>query len=216
MQKISPFDRHTDEYEQWFTKNRWVYEAELRAVMAFIPKTGKGVEIGVGSGRFSMPLGIRLGIEPSRNMGQIARKRGIQIVEGVAENLPLKKNEFAFAVMVTTVCFLDDIHKSFHEAYRILRGNGHFIVGIVDRESPVGRMYLQHQHENVFYREATFYSTDEIVQRMYASGFEDVECRQTILKTLSGTTRHEPVLNGHSRGSFVSICGIKREVRLGG
>lgn len=210
MPKILPFEKHTDKYEIWFTKNRWVYEAELLAVKELIPKTGQGIEIGVGSGRFASPLGIRLGIEPSTNMGKIAQERGIQISEGVAENLPLKKSKFDFALMVTAVCFLDDINKSFQEAYRILQENGLFIVGIVDRESPVGQIYLKHQQANVFYKEATFYSVDEIVKCMKYVGFRDFDYRQTIFKQLAKITDGEPVQTGYGKGSFVVICGIKR------
>jgi len=210
MAKILPFEKYTYEYENWFTKNSLVYEAELRAVKELIPESGQGIEIGVGSGRFALPLGIRLGIEPSANMGKIAKVKGIQVLDGVAENLPLKTSEFAFALMITTVCFLDDINKSFQEAYRILKEDGLLIVGIVDRKSPVGQIYLKHQHENVFYREATFYTVDEIVKCMKHSGFRNFDYRQTIFNKLSETTENEPVETGYGKGSFVVICGMKK------
>ena len=40
------------------------------------------VEIGVGTGRFAFPLGIRSGLEPLAKMATIARDRGISVVEG--------------------------------------------------------------------------------------------------------------------------------------
>jgi len=210
MPKILPFEQYTDKYENWFIKNRWVYQAELSAVKQFIPKTGQGIEIGIGSGRFARPFGIRLGIEPSANMRNRAKARGIQAIGGVAEKLPLKKSEFTFVLMITTVCFLDDINKSFQEAYRILHPGGHFIVGIVDRESPIGQIYLKHQHENVFYKDATFYTTEEIVKYMKDAGFISFNYRQTIFTKLSKIDKKEPVANGYSKGSFVVICGKKR------
>lgn len=81
MPKISPFQKNVDQYERWFTKNRWVYEAELRAVKALLPEAGLGVEIGVGTGRFAAPLGIKIGVEPSIRMKKIAQDRGIQILD---------------------------------------------------------------------------------------------------------------------------------------
>ena len=66
MPKISPFEKYAEQYEEWFVENRWVYEAELRAVKAMLPVGGHGVEIGVGSGRFAEPLGIKIGVEPSK------------------------------------------------------------------------------------------------------------------------------------------------------
>ena len=50
--KISPFQMHTGQYENWFAEHRWVYEAELRAVKALLPESGRGVEVGVGTDRF--------------------------------------------------------------------------------------------------------------------------------------------------------------------
>lgn len=61
MPRISPFEKYAEQYESWFEKNRWVYEAELRAVKAMLPAVGTGLEIVVGTGRFAGPLGIKDG-----------------------------------------------------------------------------------------------------------------------------------------------------------
>jgi SAM-dependent methyltransferase len=47
-----------------------------------------GVEIGVGTGLFAVPLGILIGVEPSPRMAELARYRGIEVLENVAEELP--------------------------------------------------------------------------------------------------------------------------------
>jgi len=205
MPKISVFQKHFVQYEEWFTENRWVYEAELRAVKALIPEKGLGIEIGVGTGRFAQPLGIKIGIEPSGRMKKIAQKRGIQVLDGVAEELPFSNSEFDFALMVTTVCFVDDIDKSLQEAYRILSQDGFLIIGLVDRNSSVGQIYLSHQNESVFYKNATFFSVDELIEIMTQIGFRDFVFRQTIFQTLSETTENEPVKHGYGEGSFVVI-----------
>lgn len=62
------FDINTEQYEAWFEKNRYAYESELLAVKKALPVNGNGVEIGVGSGRFTSPLDIAFGIEPSKKM----------------------------------------------------------------------------------------------------------------------------------------------------
>lgn len=209
MPKISVFQKHFVQYEEWFTGNRWVYEAELRAVKALIPEKGLGIEIGVGTGRFAQPLGIKIGIEPSSRMKEIAQKRGIQVLDGVAEELPFSNSEFDFALMVTTVCFVDDIDKSLQEAYRILSQDGFLIIGIVDRNSSVGQIYLRHQSESVFYKDATFFSVDELIEIMTQIGFRDFDFQQTIFHTLSETTENEPVKHGYGEGSFVVIRATK-------
>ncbi len=216
MPKISPFEKYAEQYEEWFEKNRWVYEAELRAVKAMLPPGGNGVEIGVGTGRFAEPLEIKIGVEPSKRMRVIAQKRGIQVLDGVAEKLPFDDSQFDFVLMVTTVCFVDDVNKALLEAHRVLSHGGMIIIGFVDRNSMMGQTYLDHQNDNVFYKEATFYSVDELVKIIDQSGFVDLTFNQTIFKTLSKTTRDEPVKSGHGEGSFVVIRGRKEEVEMTG
>jgi len=65
------FNKYTQEYEEWFEKNKFAYLSEIEALKKVIPK-GKGLEIGVGTGRFAKPLKIDVGIDPSENMLKIA------------------------------------------------------------------------------------------------------------------------------------------------
>jgi SAM-dependent methyltransferase len=209
MPKILPFQRYPGQYEDWFSDHRWVYEAELRAVKALLPESDRGLEVGVGTGRFAKPLGIKTGLEPSVRMREIARRRGIKVLAGVAENLPFGDGEFDLVLMVTTVCFLDDIYQAFQEAHRVLANDGFFIAGIVDRNSPIGQQYLKHQNESVFYKLATFFSVDEMVKIMRQSGFIEFSFSQTIFRSLSETDDKEPVKLGYGEGSFVVIRGRK-------
>jgi len=157
MPKVEPFEEYTSQYEDWFERNKFLYESELAAIREQLPERGKGIEIGVGSGRFAAPLGIRLGIEPSHKMRELAQKRGIKVIEGVAEKLPFRDSQFEFALMVTTVCFVDDIQTSFQEAYRVLKPGGYLIIGFIDKESSIGKSYQQRKKKSIFYRIATFY-----------------------------------------------------------
>ncbi len=102
------FEEAAVEYDEWFETHKWVYQSEVEAVRRFIPKTGEGIEIGVGTGRFSTPFGIKVGIEPAPAMAEIARKKGITVYEAKAEHLPFQDNSFDFALIVTTLCFLED------------------------------------------------------------------------------------------------------------
>ena len=211
MPRISPFEAYADQYESWFEKNRWVYEAELRAVKAMMPEGGSGLEIGVGSGRFASPLGIRDGVEPSKYMRAFAQRRGIRAVDGVAEDLPYGDSQFDFVLMVTTVCFVDDIGKALMEAYRVLSGSGVLVIGLVDRDSKIGKIYLKRQKENVFYREATFFSVAELIEYISRAGFIDLTFKQTIFNTLDQTNEGESVKPGYGDGSFVVIRGRKEQ-----
>ena len=211
MPKTAPFERYTEQYEEWFENNRWVYEAELRAVKAMMPTPAHGVEIGVGTGRFAEPLGIEMGVEPSKRMREIAQKRGIRVLDGVAEELPFGDGDFDVVLMVTTICFIDDTNRSLLEVHRVLSRGGFLIIGFVDRDSMVGKTYLNRQRENVFYKDATFFSVDELVECMEQAGFSDLVFNQTIFGALSETRGDEPVRPGHGEGSFVVIRGRKED-----
>ena len=207
--KIEPFEKYTKLYEDWFEENRYAYESELKAVQALLPSYQNGVEIGVGSGRFAVPLGIKRGLEPSVAMGKIAEKRGIVLDEGVCENLPYKDSQFDLVLMITTICFLDDAEKSFQEVKRILRPGGWFIIGYIDKNSIIGKSYLKFQDSNVFYRVATFYSTEEIIQLLNKTGFMNFKFSQTIFHELNDIKTIEPVKEGYGTGSFVAVRAQK-------
>lgn len=209
MPRISPFEKYTEQYESWFVKNRLVYEAELRAVKAMMPTVGSGLEIGVGTGRFAYPLGIENGVEPSKRMRDFAKKRGIRVVAGVAEHLPYNDLQFDFVLMVTTICFLEDISKALNEAYRILLNGGALIIGFVDRDSKMGKIYLKRQKESVFYRGANFFSVAGLTECIKRAGFTGLTFNQTIFGTLAETAEDEPVKHGYGDGSFVVIHGRK-------
>jgi len=209
MPKIQPFEKNVTRYEEWFEKNSLAYAAELRAIRALLPQAGDGVEIGVGTGRFAAPLGIKIGVEPARAMAEEARRRGIEVLEGVAEALPLADNQFDFALMVTTICFVDDVGKAFREAYRILKPGGCLILGFVDRESLLGKIYERNKEANVFYREARFYSVEELLSHLRRAGFKDFAFTQTIFHELKQIEEKEPVLDGYGQGSFVVVRAVK-------
>ncbi len=87
MPKTEPFNQYFEKYETWFTDNRYVYQSELAAVNHFIPKVEKSIEIGIGSGQFALPLKIKTGIDPSKSMIKLAKNKGLNISQVVAENL---------------------------------------------------------------------------------------------------------------------------------
>jgi len=209
MPKITPFEQYSSQYEAWFEKNIFAYKSEICAIKKVLPKNKHGVEIGIGSGKFAVPLGIKIGVDPSAKMRKITEKRGLKVIEGVAEKLPFENSTFDFALMVTTICFLDNIEKSFQEAYRILKWCGCLVIGFVDKNSAVGKMYLQHKHESIFYKDADFYSVDEVVFYLKKSGFKDFIFYQTIFKNLKDIKKIEPVKRGYGKGSFVVIKAKK-------
>jgi SAM-dependent methyltransferase len=203
MPRIGPFEAHSREYEEWFSRNSYVYRSELRALAHFTPAAGEGLEVGVGSGRFAQPLGVQVGVEPSRRMRGLAESRGIRVFDGVAESLPFPDARFDFALMVTTICFVDDPARSFQEVRRVLRPAGVFVLGFVDRDSPLGLLYQRRKEQNLFYREATFYGASEVVALLLRSGFEQPQIIQTVFGELEEIRCVQSFEEGYGQGGFV-------------
>ena len=77
---ISTFDKNTLEYDKWFDKHSNIYQSEILALKKAIPPNKKGVEIGSGTGRFSFPFKINIGVEPSPKMSKLAEQKGMTIL----------------------------------------------------------------------------------------------------------------------------------------
>jgi ubiquinone/menaquinone biosynthesis C-methylase UbiE len=207
MARIEPFEKYSKEYDEWFIKNQNIYLVELNAIKSLIPSDKFGVEIGVGTGRFALPLGIKVGLEPSKKMAEISRKRGIQVYEGVAEKLPFNDETFDFILLVTTICFVDDLEESFKEAYRVLKTDGFILIGFVDKESELGKSYQLKMEKSKFYKDATFYSVKEVIDMLKKINFKDMIIKQTVF--FSQTGKLESIEDGYGNGSFVVIKANK-------
>jgi SAM-dependent methyltransferase len=207
--KRTPFNTYHSRYEAWFRRYPEAYHSELLAIRALLPWQGLGLEIGVGTGRFAGPLGISIGIDPSRAMLVYAIERGISNIEGVAEVLPFKDAVFDYGLVVTTICFVDDPQKMLNEAHRVLKSEAPLVIGFVDRASALGQQYLSNQDESVFYREARFYSALEVKRLLGNAGFGDLVCGQTLSKPLNEIEEIEPLCDGHGLGGFVVVKAVK-------
>lgn len=73
MKSIQIFEKWAQEYDRWFDAHRLVYESEVQALSKFIPKKGKGLEVRVGTGRFAIPFGVQVGVEPAKAMADLAQ-----------------------------------------------------------------------------------------------------------------------------------------------
>ena len=205
MARIEPFEAHTERYEAWFERHDAAYIAELLALRPFVPLTGRGLEIGVGSGRFAAPLGVQVGIDPSRAMLDRARARGIEVFEGIAEDLPFADDSFDHALVVTTLCFVDSPEAMLAQARRVLRPGGVLVMGFIDRDSDLGRHYESHREASGFYRDATFYSASEVERLVIDAGLSVLSWAQTLSRSLEETEQIEPVRPGRGQGAFVVV-----------
>lgn len=205
MPRTATFESHHRRYDEWFAHHQAAYHSELLAVRALLPWQGLGLSIGVGTGRFGAPLGVQVGIDPAHAMLGYAAKRGITAVQAVAEALPFADGQFERALCVTTICFVDDVDAMLREARRVLKPGGALVIGFIDRASGLGQYYVAHQAENVFYRDATFFSATEVEQLLQNAGFTEPVWVQTLSRSLEETREIEPLCTGYGTGGFVVV-----------
>ena len=206
---IRIFERHAREYDAWFEEHAYAYESEVVTLRSLLPRSGRGLEVGLGTGRFALPLGITVGVEPSHAMASIARHRGIEVYKASAEKLPFDNESFDFVVMVTTICFLRDPLHALREAERVLKLRGHIIIRMIDKDSSVGKVYEAKKDESTFYRYAHFYSVTQVIKWLREVGYDNIRTCQTIFKNPEEMTTIDPIKDGYGEGGFVVISAQK-------
>ena len=170
------FEQFAEDYDRWFEEHRAEYHAELARIRRLFPRPdSRALEVGVGSGRFAAPLGVALGLEPSRALGRIARRRGIEVIRGRAESIPIRDGSCSSALMVTVICFLDDPVLAFEEIHRVLVPGGTLVLGFIERDGEVARKYLHEKGKHRFLSRARLYSSDEVRQLLGRTGFRVAE-----------------------------------------
>lgn len=203
---VNPFDPIAKEYDQWFDDNKNAYLSELEALKLFLPAQGKGLEIGVGTGRFASQLGIECGIEPSEHMASLARQRGIEVVTAFGEQMPFPDCSFDFAIMVTVDCFVRDIRQVYREAFRIIRNGGVLIIGTLHKDGAIAKSYQTESGDEV-YEKACFRTISDTMNLLKETGFYGFNTCQTLFST--NVTAVENPTTGNDKGSFVVIEALK-------
>ncbi len=180
------FDANAERYDKWYDRNRDLYEREL----SVIPKpVSPSLEVGVGTGRFALPLGIDVGVDISQAMLKIAKNRGVECVRADALKLPFKDGVFKSVYFIFTLCFLDEPEKALREAERVLSEDGVLYACIIPKNSGLGELYSS--KDSPFYRIARFYTERELKAMLENAKLRVVDIKRAWL--------------GHSENDFVCM-----------
>lgn len=197
-------DENVARYESWFEKHPAVFQSEAGMLRSMIP-AGTGFEVGIGTGIFARELGIRMGNDPSGAMLRVAQERNLITYQCNGDHLPFHDGYFDFVLMVTTICFLDDVAGTLKECFRVIRHGGDIVIGFVDKESIIGKAYLAAKEKSLFYKDAEFYSVIEVQSFLKEAGFIVKEVRQTLFGELNGITEVQKYREGSGNGGFVAV-----------
>ncbi len=112
---------------------------------------------------------------------------------------------------MTVLCFLPDPRRALEEATRVLQPGGQLIIGLIDRESPLGWVYEAKKQQSRFYRHARFYGVAAVLEWLKGLGYGHLETWQTLFRNSAEITRVEPVKEGHGTGGFAVIAARKAQ-----
>lgn len=147
---IEIFDGYATEYDQWFLANKQVFLSELKLLKSALDlsSTKHVLSIGCGSGLFEDTLhrqyGLPLfdGVEPSTDMAQIAKKRGLNVRIGKAESINLPARQYDTIYFNGSSSYIKDLLAAYQNCIKALKSGGHFILIDVPKESAYGLMYM--------------------------------------------------------------------------
>jgi len=222
--KRSAFEGEAEDFDSWFDKNKVVFESEFLAEKHLLEEPENAVSIGVGSGLFASRLGIKYGVEPAKGMAELARKRGIEVKAGTAEDAPYPDGRFDTVLMSTILSYVKDPQRAVGEAFRILKPGGHVVVSFLTREGSYALLYdlaylrgrhdpeisPEHPYPVKFIRGTRWCSTGEVTAWLKNAGFRDLEYVQTLTSHPKYTNdRVEEPSPGYEKGDFIVVRGKK-------
>jgi ubiquinone/menaquinone biosynthesis C-methylase UbiE len=211
------FNLYAEDYDRWFDtpEGKVLFRMEVEAVRLLSRDIEKpSLEIGVGTGRFAKELGIDAGIDPSLKSLGIAKKRGIKVEKAKGEKLPFKDKSFGAVFILFTLCFVEDPVMVLSDAKRVLKTGGRLIVGIINRESPWGQLYLKKKAEgHPIYRYASFYNVYEIVKMIEEAGMA-VEAYSSTLCQLPSEIPYKESVHNELIENAGFVCILARKIHL--
>ncbi|MDH3709389.1 MAG: class I SAM-dependent methyltransferase [Cyclobacteriaceae bacterium] len=212
MQVIEIFNEYASDYETWFERHPKVFESEvlaLREHMEKLPAETHGIEVGLGTGRFAIELGIKEGVEPAAAMRSIASNKGLEVMDATAERLPYRDMHFDFVMMITLICYLNKPLRALKESYRVLKPGGKLILGFIDKDSTLAKEYEDSRSKSTFYKQANFHTVDKVKTWLKEARFKSPYFTQTLYGNLAEIDFIQAVKEGHGEGSFVVVSALK-------
>ena len=227
------FDGYAAKYDEWFMKNENLFISELRLFQKVLGDiTGKKLlSVGCGSGLFESYIDCSNveGIEPSEDMGQIAVKRGVNVIKfGLIEDVDLPENEYDIIYFNGSSSYMEDLVPVYEKSLKALKSGGKLILLDVPKESAFGFMYLLGKSLNTYDHEylegampelpyplalassGVWHTTEEKINVLKGLGVSKFSFYQTLVKNPLYTNEEpEEVIEGYKSGGYVAIIAEK-------
>lgn len=227
------FDGYADKYDEWFMKNENLFTSELRLFKKVLGDiSGKTLlSVGCGSGLFESYIENSNveGIEPSADMAEIARKRGINVIKiGLIEDVELTDDKYDIIYFNGSSSYMEELSPVYGKCLKALKENGKLILLDVPKESAFGFMYLLGKSLNTYDHEflegampelpyplalaasGVWHTTEEKINVLKNLGINKFSYYQTLIKNPLYTNEEaEEVLEGYKSGGYVAIIAEK-------
>lgn len=213
-------------YDSWFDTNEALFRSEVHAIETQLPDSWtEGVDIGCGTGAFTERIGVSRGVEPSEPMAELARKRGISVEQGTAEDLPLTTDAVDLAALLGVVGYVADVEAVFRELARVVSPGGYAVVAFLRADGAFAELYdaaadrgaypetldWDEPYPLAMARKATWQRVETVVDLLRAVGFSDITTAQTLTQPVEQAVETvEAPTPGHDEGSWV-VIGAQRE-----
>lgn len=208
-------------YDEWFERNRPLFESELRAIASAMPdEWAEAVEVGCGTGLFAEQLGVTRGVEPSAPMADRARNRGLTVESGRAEALPFERDSVDLALALGVLGYVEDVDRALAELGRVVNPGGQVVVAFLVAGRGFAALYDEAVANGEYPSElewetpyplamaeaADWRSVDEVLDGLRSVGFVDSITVQTLTNPPETAVRTvESPTPGHDRGSWVVV-----------
>jgi SAM-dependent methyltransferase len=216
-QNGNPFDlgaAAAAEYDRWYDSpvGRSVLEREARCIAELLDGTGRPwLDLGTGSGRFAGTVGAELGLDPARELLELAARRAPAVVQGTAEALPIRDGSLGAVLSVTVFEFLPAADVAMREVARVLRRGGRFALGLLQKGGAWATAYEEQGRDpSSFFHGARFFSLEEVRSLAATAGLQAGEIRSTLFEA-PGAAPSERVIGGlDTRAGFVAVAFTKQ------
>lgn len=227
------FDGYAAKYDEWFMKNENLFNSELRLFKKVLGDISgkKLLSVGCGSGLFESYIDHSNieGIEPSEDMGQIAVKRGVNVIKfGLIEDVELSENEYDIIYFNGSSSYMEDLAPVYDKCRKALKEGGKLILLDVPKESAFGFMYLLGKSLNTYDHEylegampefpyplalassGVWHTTESKIEVLKNLGFSKFSYYQTLVKNPLYTNEEpEEVIEGYKSGGYVAVIAEK-------
>ena len=125
------YDGHAEWYERAFATGEPAYAPREAALRLLGPGSGRLLDVGCGTGTHTAAFAEQgwrvVGVDLSADQLQLARARGVDVLQADAADLPFGSEEFDAVVSIWTHTDVEDFSLLLREVVRVLGPGGLFV-----------------------------------------------------------------------------------------